>query len=99
MVENRPVLTFLTHAVLILGVAFTIMLIHIIMSWLINFQVLNLGQPLVAQVWTGLNKLLEPLYQPIRRVLPDTHPLDLAPLVAFIGIIALRNYILPAILL
>lgn len=84
---------------LILGVAFTIMLIHIIMSWLINFQVLNLGQPLVTQVWTGLNKLLEPLYQPIRRVLPDTHPLDLAPLVAFIGIIALRNYILPAILL
>ena len=84
---------------LILGVVFTIMLIHIIMSWLINFQVLNMGQPLVAQVWVGLNKLLEPVYQPIRRVMPDTHPLDLAPLVAFVAIIALRNYILPAILL
>jgi YggT family protein len=83
---------------LILDVAFFIMLAHIIMSWLISFQVLNLGQPLVAQIWQGLNRLLEPIYTPIRRVLPDTRPLDLAPLVAFIIIISLRDYILPAIL-
>ncbi|WP_197918610.1 YggT family protein [Thiosulfatihalobacter marinus] len=83
---------------LILDVAFFIMLAHIIMSWLISFQVLNLGQPLVAQIWQGLNRLLEPIYTPIRRILPDTRPLDLAPLVAFIIIISLRDYILPAIL-
>jgi len=84
---------------LILSVVFTIMLVHIIMSWLINFQVLNIRQPLVAQIWQGLNMLLEPIYRPIRRVLPNTAPLDLAPLVAFIAIIALRRYILPALLL
>ena len=83
---------------LILDVAFFIMLIHIIMSWLISFQVLTLGQQFVAQIWYGLNKLLEPIYTPIRRILPDTRPLDLAPLVAFIIIISLRDYILPAIL-
>ncbi|UYV36863.1 YggT family protein [Rhodobacteraceae bacterium D3-12] len=82
---------------LILNVAFFIMLAHIVMSWLINFQVLNLHQPFVAQLWFGLNRLLEPIYQPIRRVLPDTRPLDLAPLVAFIIIISLRDYILPTI--
>ncbi len=84
---------------LILSVIFTIMLIYIIMGWLINFQVLNVRQPFVYQVWTGLNRLLEPIFQPIRRILPDTHPLDLAPLVVFIAIIALRRIILPAILL
>lgn len=84
---------------LILDVAFFIMLIHIIMSWLISFQVLNLGQQFVAQIWFGLNRLLEPIYTPIRNILPDTRPLDLAPLVAFIIIISLRDYILPAILL
>ncbi len=84
---------------LILDVAFFIMLIHIIMSWLISFQVLNLGQQFVAQIWYGLNRLLEPIYAPIRNILPDTRPLDLAPLVAFIIIISLRDYILPAILL
>lgn len=82
---------------LILDVAFFIMLAHIIMSWLISFQVLNLQQQMVAQVWYGLNRLLEPIYTPIRRFMPDTRPLDLAPLVAFIIIISLRDYILPTI--
>ena len=80
---------------LILDVAFFIMIAHIIMSWLISFQVLNLYQPLVAQIWTGLNRLLEPIYGPIRRVLPNTQPLDLSPLVAFIILISLRDYVLP----
>ena len=82
---------------LILSVIYFVMIVHIIMSWLINFQVLNLHQPLVSQIWQGLNRLLEPIYQPIRRVLPDTRPLDLAPLVALIIVISLRAYVLPVI--
>ncbi len=75
---------------LVLDVLWFIMIAHIVMSWLINFQVLNLRQPIVAQVWYGLNRLLEPLYQPIRRFLPDMGGLDLAPLVALLGVYALR---------
>lgn len=82
---------------LILGIVYTVMIVHIIMSWLINFQVLNLHQPLVSQIWNGINRLLEPIYEPLRRILPDTRPLDLAPLVALIVIISLRAYILPEI--
>ena len=84
---------------LILSAVYIIMLVHIIMSWLISFQVLNLHQDFVRQLWYGLNRLLEPVYAPIRRVLPDTGPLDLAPLVAFIIVISLRDYILPELLL
>ncbi len=84
---------------LILSVMFFVMIVHIIMSWLINFQVLNLRQPVVAQIWFGLNRFLEPIYTPLRNVLPDTRPLDLAPLVAFIIVISLRDYILPELLL
>ena len=76
---------------LILSVLWVLMIAHIIMSWLINFQVLNLRQPLIAQLWDGLNRILEPLYGPIRRLLPNTGGLDLAPLVVFIGIIILRQ--------
>lgn len=75
---------------LILDVVWFVMVAHIIMSWLINFQVLNLRQPIIAQIWFGLNKLLDPIYSRIRRFLPDMGSLDLAPLVAFIAIIALR---------
>ncbi len=84
---------------LVLDIAFYFILAHVIMSWLISFQVLNLQQQFVAQLWYGLNKVLEPIYGPIRRIMPDTRPLDLAPLVAIVVIISLRDYILPSILL
>jgi hypothetical protein len=45
-----------------LDVAFFIVIAHVILSWLINFGVLNLRQPIVAQIWDGLNRLLEPVY-------------------------------------
>ncbi len=88
---------FIQTLALILDVAFTLLLVHVIMSWLINFQVLNLGQPLVAQIWQGLNRLFEPVFRSVRNILPNTHPLDLAPLVVFILIIALRDYFLPSL--
>jgi YggT family protein len=75
---------------LILDVAWFIMIAHIVMSWLISFQVLNLHQPFVRQVWDGLNRLLEPIYAPVRRILPSTGGLDLAPLVVLIAIYAIR---------
>lgn len=75
---------------LLLDVAWFIMIAHIIMSWLISFSVLNLHQPFVRQVWDGLNRLLEPVYGRIRSFLPQTGGLDLAPLVALIGVYALR---------
>lgn len=80
---------------MLLDVAFFIMIIHIVFSWLITFQVLNMRQPLVAQIWDGLNRLLEPIYGRIRRFLPNTGGLDLAPLVGFLIVIALRDFILP----
>ncbi|MBZ4689753.1 MAG: YggT family protein [Cereibacter changlensis] len=75
---------------LILSVVQFIIFAHIIMSWLINFQVLNLRQPLVAQLWDGLNRLLEPMYSRIRSILPNMGGLDLAPLVVLLAVYALR---------
>jgi YggT family protein len=75
---------------MLLDIAKWIILVHIIMSWLINFQVLNLRQSLVAQIWYGLNRLLDPIYSRVRQILPNTPGLDLAPLIALLAIYALR---------
>lgn len=75
---------------LILGIARFFIIVHFVMSWLISFNVLNVRQPFVAQVWFGLQRLLEPLYAPIRRMLPNMGGLDLSPLVALVGIYALE---------
>ncbi|GHF05092.1 YggT family protein [Aliiroseovarius zhejiangensis] len=75
---------------LILDIAWFVLIVHIVMSWLINFQVLNLRQHVVAQVWYGLNRLLEPVYSRIRSFLPQMGGLDFAPLVALIALYAIR---------
>lgn len=84
-------MTLFQALMLILDILWFIMIAHIIMSWLINFNVLNLRQPIVAQLWMGLSSLLEPIYGPVRRVLPQTGGLDLAPLVVFVIIIIARQ--------
>jgi len=85
---------------MLLDVVWWIVIVHVIMSWLINFQVLNLRQPLVAQIWDGLNRLLDPLYSRIRRVLPNMGGLDLAPLIVLLAVYALQivlvnNFVYP----
>ena len=62
---------------LILDIAFFFMIVHIIMSWLITFQVLNLYQPIVNQIWTGLNRLLEPIFNRSDVSCPTQDPLIL----------------------
>lgn len=78
---------------LILSAIKWVILAHVIMSWLINFQVLNLRQPLVWKAWTTLNNLLEPIYSQVRRVIPSFSGVDFAPLVVLIGIILLENVV------
>ena len=75
---------------LIIGIVKFIIIANVIMSWLINFQILNLRQPLVASIWDGLNRLLEPVYSRIRSFLPQMGGLDLAPLIAFVAVIAIE---------
>ncbi len=75
---------------MLLDVVWFFIIAHVIMSWLINFQVLNLQQQFVAQIWYGLNRILEPLYAPVRRLLPQMQGIDLAPLAVLLGVAALR---------
>lgn len=74
----------------ILDIVYFVLIVHIIMSWLINFQVLNIRQPMVAQIWNIVNQLLEPIYRPLRRIIPSAGGMDFTPIVVFIGIYALR---------
>jgi YggT family protein len=90
LVHEAQMISLYQILMLLLDVVYFIVIAHVIVSWLINFQVLNLRQPLVAQVWDGLNRLLEPVYSRVRRVLPPISGIDLAPLVVLLGVIALR---------
>lgn len=80
--------SFLQILLMLIQVAQWVVIAHVIMSWLINFNVLNLRQPLVWQLWNGLNRVLEPVYSRVRRFLPSTAGIDFAPLAVLLAILA-----------
>lgn len=82
--------SILQIVLMLIHVAKWIVLAHVIMSWLINFNVLNLRQPLVYQLWNGLNRVLEPVYSRIRNILPAMGGIDFAPLAVLLAILALE---------
>jgi YggT family protein len=75
---------------LLLDVLWYLIVAQVIMSWLINFGILNMSQPIIIQIWGSINRILEPIYRPIRNFLPATGGLDIAPLIVIVGIIAIR---------
>ena len=75
---------------MILNVIWFFIVAHFIMSWLISFNVLNLHQPIVRQVWQGLSRILEPIYGRIRQYIPNMGGLDLAPLIGLLMVAALQ---------
>ena len=66
---------------LLLNVLFWIIIIQVILSWLLAFNVLNTGSQGVRTVAVALDRITAPLYRPIRRILPDFGGLDFSPLV------------------
>ena len=78
---------------LILSLVWWVFLIMIIMSWLISFNVINTRNQFVATVWRVLNQITEPILRPIRRVVPSVGGLDLSPLIVFVIIFFLQQFI------
>jgi YggT family protein len=82
---------------LLLSVLMWIIIIQAILSWLVAFNVINTHNDFVRQVLYALGRLTEPLYRPIRRILPDFGALDFSPLVVLLLIQILRGIVIPAI--
>jgi len=58
-----------------------VVIVQVIVSWLVAFNVVNLQQPFVRALYTGMERLTEPLYRPIRKILPDFGGLDFSPII------------------
>ena len=69
---------------LLLTILTWIIIIQVVMSWLFAFNVLNTSSAGVRQFAIALDRVLAPLYRPIRRMLPDFGGIDFSPLVVLI---------------
>lgn len=77
----------------ILTILFYIIMIQVIASWLVAFNVINMRNDFVRQFLAALDRIMEPIYRPIRRVLPDFGGLDFAPLIVLLIIGLLQRMI------
>jgi len=77
----------------LLNILWLIVIIQFVMSWLIVFNVLNIHSPGVRAVVNAINRITEPMYRPIRRMLPDFGGIDFSPLIVII-LIAIAHKLL-----
>jgi YggT family protein len=75
----------------IIQIALLIIFVQAVMSWLIAFNVISIHNDIVRGIWMTLDRLTEPLYRPIRRIMPDFGALDLTPMVVIVILIILQR--------
>jgi len=72
-----------------------VMFVYMAFSWLIAFNIVNLRNPAMAQIYSICQRIVEPILTPIRRFVPPMGGLDLAFLIAFLGLYWVQGYIIP----
>ena len=93
------IVTLISIIDLLLSVLMWIIIVQAVLSWLVAFNVVNTHSDFVRQLLYALGRMTEPLYRPIRRILPDFGAIDFSPLVVLLIIQILRSKVLPAILI
>ena len=61
-------------------------IINVILSWLVAFNIINTHQPIVSTIGRFLYQITEPALRPIRRVVPQFGGLDITPIVLILAI-------------
>jgi len=87
--------TLLSIVAFLLTVLWWIIIVQAVLSWLVAFNVINTSSDFVRSVLYALDRITEPLYRPIRRIMPDLGALDLSPLVVLLILYILMNIIIP----
>lgn len=79
--------------ILALDIYFWIILISVISSWLIAFEVINTRNPQAANLMRLLNKITEPVFAPLRKFIPSIGGIDITPIIVIFGIQILKNIV------
>ncbi|HEX8620639.1 MAG TPA: YggT family protein [Allosphingosinicella sp.] len=77
-------LALIDVVIILLKVVWWIIVIQMILSWLVAFNVINTYNDFVRGLLKGLDRITEPVYRPIRKVMPDFGGLDFSPMVVLL---------------
>ena len=77
----------------VIDIYFYILIINIILSWLIAFNVVNTQNRLVVTILYATNRLTDPLLNPVRRILPNLGGIDISPIILVLCLLFIQDYI------
>ena len=90
---NVILVPFLTIINSVIGIYVSIVIASVVISWLVNFNVINSHNNFVIMVLEFLYRVTEPILSKIRRFLPAVGGLDLSPLVLLLFLWFLQDVI------
>ena len=70
-----------------------VVIIEVILSWLIAFNILNTQNKFVFSVLNTTHKLTNPILNPIRRFIPTFGSIDISPVILILLLMFFRNII------
>ncbi|MEL1252099.1 YggT family protein [Aurantiacibacter gilvus] len=71
---------------IIASVLITLVIAQFIISLLFAFNVVNASNEFMMTIYRSINSLLDPILQPIRRIMPNTGAIDFSPVVLIVGL-------------
>lgn len=82
----------------VIGLYMWAVIISIVLTWLVQFNVINTSNRLVYQIGDFLYRITEPVLRPVRQVVPSIGGIDLSPLIVILILGFLQQFI-PGLLL
>jgi YggT family protein len=86
----EPILLLLYR---IIDIYFYILIINIVLSWLIAFNIVNMQNKIVVTILYATNRLTDPLLNPVRRILPNLGAIDISPIILVLCLLFIQDYI------
>jgi YggT family protein len=77
----------------LLGLYWWIVIVSVVMSWLVQFNVINTSNRFVYFVGNAVNQMTEPPLRVIRRYLPTFGGLDFSPVILLLALYLVREYL------
>ena len=79
--------------IFLLDVCFWIIIIQVVLSWLITFEVVNIRNQQAANFVRLIDRITAPIYTPLRKIMPPIAGIDLTPIIVIFAIYLLKSIV------
>lgn len=68
-----------------------IIIIQVLISWLITFDVINVNNAKAQNLVNLLKKATDPVYKPLRKFIPPIGGIDITPIIVILGLTLIQR--------